>query len=85
MRLKGVWVARRTRLKPSGGHYNAGRKQLRDLGLIEGIEQLLVLAGVLAHQVPGLSVAEMHNINTVVDKVCPGACLRGGLMFRRRP
>jgi hypothetical protein len=28
-------VATLAGLKPSGGHYNAGRKQLRDLGLIE--------------------------------------------------
>jgi len=28
-------------LKPSGGHYNAGRKQLRDLGLVEEATDLV--------------------------------------------
>jgi hypothetical protein len=34
-------VATLAGLKPSGGHYNAGRKQLRDLGLIEEATDLI--------------------------------------------
>ena len=30
-----------TGLKPSGGHYNAGRKQLRDQGFVEEIADLV--------------------------------------------
>ncbi|MBV8578365.1 MAG: hypothetical protein JOZ58_25440 [Acetobacteraceae bacterium] len=31
-------------LKPSGGHYNAGRKQLRDMGLVEEIANLVTVS-----------------------------------------
>jgi hypothetical protein len=42
-------------LKPSGGHYNAGRKQLRDMGLVDEAADLVVVspAGMdLAGEVP---------------------------------
>jgi hypothetical protein len=31
-------------LKPSGGHYNAGRKQLRDMGLVEEATDLVTVS-----------------------------------------
>ena len=48
-------VATLAGLKPSGGHYNAGRKQLRDLGLAEEATDLVAVSPVgmeIAGEVP---------------------------------